>query len=60
MTRTMQEIDWEIRQLAQAIDYYELAARDLPWEAKSYKKTVKKLEKEIAKLEAEKDGRYTI
>ena len=54
------DIDWEIKQLWMAIDYYE-RAREATFsrkEANQFEETIKKLNQQVKALEKDRDERY--
>ncbi len=53
------DIDWEIKQLSVAIDYYERAINDAfaRVDTERYKDTIDSLNQRIKKLEAKRDER---
>ncbi len=58
MTRaSLSKIDWEIEQLALAVDYYEQALHHvrLKSQLKSYNKIINSLNEKIKRLEEERD-----
>lgn len=56
MARTLSEIDWEINQLAQAVDYYEAAVYTVKFQSElnRYKRIIDELNDQIKTLEMEK------
>lgn len=59
MQEQMSDIEWELRQLWMAVDYYELAIQNTPFrkdvEKEKFRETIASLNKQIKDLERKRD-----